>query len=126
MVKIKLDKADKVCSQYIRLRDKKCLRCGSAVQFNEKGLPISHNASHFKGRGKENTRFNEDNLCCLCYGCHAYLTANPDEHYDFQVARLGQKKVDEIILASNLYCKKDREGWYQFYRQKLKEDFGIR
>ena len=38
---IKIDKADKVFSQYIRLRDKRCMRCGSAVQFNEKGLPIS-------------------------------------------------------------------------------------
>lgn len=120
-VKIQIDRADKVFSQYIRLRDGKCLRCSSTVRYNEKGLPVSHQASHFQGRGKENTRFNEENVCTLCTGCHMYLTANPAEHYQWQVERLGQAKVDEIVLWSNQYVKKDRKSQAIYWGQKLKE-----
>lgn len=119
--KIKIDAADKVFSQYIRLRDKACRRCGSPVSFNNNGLPVSHQASHFQGRGKENTRFDEDNVDTLCAGCHQYLTANPAEHYLWQVKIKGQEKVDEIILRSNVYMKKDRKLQKLYWEQRLKE-----
>jgi hypothetical protein len=125
MRKIKLDKADTVFSQYIRLRDGECRRCHSPVQFNEKGLPISHQASHFQGRGKEPTRFDEQNVDCLCSGCHQYLTANPGEHYMWQVSMKGQAAVDAIILRSNTYMKKDRQLAYMYWKQRLKEDFNL-
>lgn len=120
-MKIKIDKADKVFSQYIRLRDKKCLRCASPVELNSKGLPVSHQASHFQGRGKENTRFSEENVCTLCMGCHMYFTAHPAEHYLWQVDRLGEKTVKELILWSNQYTKKDRQSQYLYWKQQLKE-----
>jgi hypothetical protein len=119
--KLKLDPADKVFSQYIRLRDKKCKRCHSPVQFNAQGLPISHQASHFQGRGKENTRFDPSNVDTLCGGCHQYFTANPGEHYEWQVQEKGQQKVDQIILASNMYLKKDRLSQKIYWTQRLKE-----
>lgn len=120
-MKIRIDPADRIFSQYIRTRDKKCRRCGSRVKFNGKGLPVTHQASHFQGRGKENTRFNEDNVDALCHGCHMYFTANPAEHYIWQVEMKGQKKVDEIILASNIYVKRDRKAQQIYWGQKLKE-----
>lgn len=119
-MKIKIDAADKLFSQYIRLRDMKCLRCGSAVKLNAKGLPISHQASHFQGRGKENTRFDPDNVCTLDMGCHMYFTAHPAEHYQWQLERLGQKKIDELILKSNTYVKKDRKLQAMYWQQELK------
>lgn len=121
VMKIKRDQADVVFSQYIRMRDRQCKRCGSPVRFNDKGLPISHQASHFQGRGKENTRFNEDNVDCLDTGCHMYFTANPAEHYQWQVLIKGQKKVDDLILASNMYVKKDRQLQKIYWTNKLKE-----
>lgn len=125
MAKIRIDPADKAFSQWVRLRDKECLRCGSAVQFNDKGLPITHQASHFKGRGKESTRFEPENLTTLCYGCHSYLGSQPNEHYSWQVERLGQAIVDRLILLSNSYKKKDRKLEALYWKQKLKEDFGV-
>lgn len=122
---VKIDSADKHFSQYIRLRDKSCLRCGSRVKFNEKGLPVSHHASHFQGRGKENTRYDESNVCCLCYGCHRYYTSHPGEHYQWQVKRLGQDAVDKLILASNLYCKKQRREESLYWKKRLRDDFGV-
>lgn len=120
-MRIRIDPADKVFSQYIRLRDKECRRCHSQVQFNAKGEPITHQASHFQGRRKEATRFDEENVDCLCTGCHMYFTANPGEHYQWQVKTKGQKTVDLIILRSNTYMKKDRQMAKLYWQQRLKE-----
>jgi hypothetical protein len=73
------------------------------------------------GRGKENTRFNELNVDCLCGGCHQYFTAQPALHYEWQVEVKGQKTVDELILWSGMYKKKDREMDYLYWNQRLKE-----
>lgn len=122
---MKIDLADKYFSQWVRLRDRACKRCGSPVKFNEKGLPVSHQASHFKGRRKEASRYMPENVDCLCSGCHMYLTSQPDEHYLWQVKTKGQKVVDQIILTSNTYKKRDRKLEALYWRQKLKEDFGV-
>lgn len=119
--KITRDKADDVFSKYIRLRDNKCRRCSSPVKLNSKGDPVSHQASHFQGRRKESTRFDEENVDCLCTGCHMYFTANPAEHYMWQVNTKGQKTVDLIVLRSNQYQKKDREMAYLYWKERLKE-----
>lgn len=124
--KIKLDPADTAFSQYIRLRDMECRRCHSPVQLNSKGDPITHQASHFAGRGKESTRFDPENVDCLCGGCHQYFTANPGEHYMWQVKQKGQQTVDMIILRSNSYKRKDRVMEKMIWQQALKDLKGER
>lgn len=119
--KIHLDPADQAFSQWVRLRDKKCMRCVSPVRFNDKGLPITHQASHFQGRRKEGTRFDPLNVDTLCSGCHSYLGANPAEHYAWQVERKGQKVVDSLVLASNTYHKKDRASEALYWRQEVRK-----
>lgn len=122
---IKLDAADSWFSKYIRLRDSECMRCGSPVQFNSGGDPISHQNSHFQGRRKEATRFDPENCDTLCGGCHLYLTANPYEHVEWQVDRKGTNAVNAIIVRSNGYKKKDRKMealiWKQAYLTLKKE-----
>lgn len=119
--KITRDKADDVFSKFIRLRDMECRRCHSPVELNDKGLPISHQASHFQGRGKEATRFDEDNVDTLCGGCHMYFTSHPGDHYEWQVKIKGQKQVDVIIFRSNQYMKKDRQLAFIYWKTRLKE-----
>lgn len=119
--KIKRDAADDIFSKYIRKRDKMCRRCHSPVEFNAKGDPISHQASHFQGRGKESTRFDEENVDTLCGGCHMYFTSHPGDHYQWQVKVKGQKTVDAIILRSNMYMKKDREMAKLYWTQRYKD-----
>lgn len=119
--KVRIDPADTAFSQWVRLRDKECRRCHSPVTFNDKGLPVSHQTSHFQGRRKEGTRFEPLNADTLCGGCHQYFTANPGEHYEWQVKTKGQKIVDQIILQSNTYKKKDRKLEAIYWRQQLKE-----
>lgn len=119
MPKIKIDAADKAFSQWVRLRDMKCLRCQSPVQLNDKGLPVSHQASHFQGRGKESTRFDPENVITLCTGCHMYFTAHPAEHYMWQVSRMGQAAADALVLRSNMYVRKDRKLQAMLWKQEL-------
>lgn len=121
MFNIKLDPADKAFSKWIRLRDGMCLRCRRSLQLNDKGLPVSLQASHFQGRGKESTRFDPENVCALCTGCHAYFTSYPAEHYMWQVQRLGQEKVDALILRSNMTVKKDRKAELMYWNAELKK-----
>jgi 5-methylcytosine-specific restriction endonuclease McrA len=113
-MKIKIDKADRVWSQYIRLRDGKCQRCGSLVRVNlETGLPNSHHCSHFWGRGKESTRFDPDNLDCLCYPCHNLWEKEERPKYiAFKKKQLGQKGYDALDLRAHTTQKRDRKMAY--------------
>ena len=111
-MKIKIDEADKCFSLYIRERDKVCQRCGG-----NKGLQ----ASHFQGRRKEATRFDPVNCDTLCMGCHAYFTANPYEHVQWQIKTKGQQVVDEVVFRSNQYCKKDRSFQALIWKQAYKD-----
>lgn len=118
---MKLDPADKAFSKYVRKSQGKCQRCGSPVQFNDNGDPISHQLSHFQGRRKEATRFDLENCDCLCGGCHKWFTAMPYEHVQWQIKTKGQQKVDEIILRSNQYCKKDRKLQQMIWEKAYKD-----
>ena len=115
---VKIDTADKYFSLYIRTRDKwTCQRCGKRYQPPTNAL----HCSHFKGRAKENTRYEPLNADALCYGCHQYFSSQPDEHYAWQVKTKGQETVDKVILASSVYKKKDRKLETLYWKQKLKE-----
>jgi 5-methylcytosine-specific restriction endonuclease McrA len=108
-MKIRIDKADQVFSQYVRLRDMECRRCHSSVRLNDKDLPVSHQASHYFGRGRENTRFDPENVDTLCHGCHQHWGSADKEGYrEFKLTQLGQKDFDLLTLRANSYAKKDR------------------
>lgn len=129
--KTKADPADVAFALWIKVRDGwTCKRCKHyyAPWINKKGLLTAGQSlqnSHFKGRGKEGTRFEPLNCDALCAGCHKYLTAQPDEHYQWQVANKGQAVVDNLILQANTYHKKDRKSELMYWTNKLKVDCGI-
>ncbi len=119
---IKIDKADKVFSQYIRKRDKKCVRCGSPVEFNEKDLPISHQCSHYWGRGHEGTRFSDKNCDTLCYGCHS-LWGHGDQrdgYKAFKIKQLGLEGFKRLDFQAHQVCKKDRKMALLISKELLK------
>jgi len=109
-MRIKIDRADQVFSQYIRLRDGKCKRCRSLVEKNDNGLPVTHQASHYFGRGKEGTRFDPENVDCLCWGCHQYWGSDNREDYrDFKIKQIGEKKFELMRMRADSYYKRDRK-----------------
>lgn len=122
MPKVKIDKADRLFSLWVRNRDGwKCQRCLRAYTPPTQAL----HCSHFFGRRKESTRYEPLNATALCYGCHQYFTSHPQEHYSWQLDRLGQNAVDKLRLASNTYMKKDRVLQVMYWKQQLKQDFNI-
>jgi len=89
-MKIRIDPLDTIFSQYIRMRAMKsvhgCERCLTA-KVSYKQLQCSH----FIGRGRKSTRWDEDNAAGLCFGCHSHFTAHPLEHVEWFKERLGDK-----------------------------------
>jgi uncharacterized protein with PIN domain len=116
--KAKIDLADKAFSLYIRTRDNwTCQNCGKYYAPPTNSL----HCSHFVGRGKENTRFNERNADAMCFHCHQRFTSHPNEHVEWQVEKKGQQVVDLLILAGNTYCKKDRDMWKIYWTNRLNQ-----
>lgn len=119
-MQIKICKADKAFSLFIRARDKKCVRCLRAGDLDKRGLPIlGLQCSHFFGRAKESVRFDQFNADSLCMGCHQYWGSTDREAYrDFKVKQLGQKQFDFLcVRASQLITCSKKE----FREQKYKE-----
>lgn len=113
-MKIHRDALDDLFSQYIRLRDKVCQRC-----FNFGNIP---QAAHFHGRGSRSVRYDEDNACCLCMGCHSYLDAHPVDKVEFFRQRLGQEKFDQLNgRYRNTWPRPDRKLLTIYFTQKIKE-----
>ena len=122
-MKIKPDKADQMFSKAIRLRDKKCVRCHSPVRFNDQGVPVSHQASHFYGRSRESTRFSLDNVDTLCHGCHKIWGSDDKEAYrDFKVKQLGKKGFQALTVEAMTIKKKDRKMAYIIAKKLFEEE----
>lgn len=104
---IKLRKTDKLFRQYaLRFYAYTCARCRKTYEpDNCRGLHVSH----FWGRGRENVRFDIDNVCLLCYGCHQ-IWGHGDgrqQYIDYMFNRLGQEELDKIEIRAYSYKKKD-------------------
>ena len=118
MPKIKIDAADRAFSLFIRTRDNwTCQRCKTKYEPPTSGL----HCSHFWGRGNENTRFDPENATSHCYGCHSFLTANPQEHRDWKLKQLGEKRYKALDVRAHTYCKKDRKMALLVAQQMLKD-----
>ncbi len=111
-MKIYRDKLDILTSQYIKLRDKVCQRCGGTS-----GLQ----SSHYWGRAKRSTRYDSDNLCLLCFGCHTYFHGQPGEYRDFMMKRLGEVAYDMLDYRAHKPQKIDRNAIELYLKQKIKE-----
>ena len=113
-MKIRLDKLDILFSKYIRLRDKVCQRClthGNSIA-----------AAHFHGRGSKSVRWDEDNACALCLGCHSYLDGHPLEKVEFFKNRLGEEKFNQLNGRYKItWPKPDKALLTIYYNQKIRE-----
>ena len=119
--------ADKLFSEIIRTRDGwTCQRCHKSIdQFSSTARQGLH-CSHFIGRSKYNTRFEERNCVALCYGCHRYFTSHPLEHHEFFHEKLGSEGLTELHSQANTRCGDNgtpRKSWYDSkeHRKELRE-----
>ena len=83
--------------------------------------------SHYWGRSHENTRFNLDNVICLCnFPCHAGENGWEGEkksggYYDFMINKLGQEGFDLLELRAHTYKKRDDKMDKIILTEMLKE-----
>lgn len=106
MFKLKRSKADKLFSDFIRMRANwTCERCFTKYEPPTAAL----HCSHFHGRGKKSVRFDPDNAAAMCYGCHRHLTAHPLEHMDLFRHRLGETRFNQLTLRANTPTKVDEK-----------------
>lgn len=121
-MKIRIDPADTAFSQYIRLRDGRCVRCGSKVELNAKGMPITHQCSHYWSRGRESVRFEPLNCDTLCYGCHQLWGHGDqrDKYKEFKIKQLGDEGFKRLDIQAHSLKKKDRKLELIKWKQALK------
>lgn len=124
MFKLKRSKADKLFSDYVRLRDAyTCQRCQKKI---DPPTPYIQ-CSHFYGRGGKSTRFDPENAVALCGtigfpgGCHGYFQSNPNEHRDFFFKRLGEKRFNALVVRAHTPQKIDEKLIIIWLKQELEK-----
>ncbi len=112
-MKIKRDPLDILVSEYVKLRDRWCQRCGGSG-----GLQTAH----FYSRRKRSVRYDPDNVCLFCFGCHSYLDGNPLEKIEFFKERLGEQSFDLLKARERMLARYiDREAIKLYLKAKIKE-----
>ncbi len=81
------NKLDKICSEIVRGRGK-CQRCGKKENLQ---------TAHVFGRTYNNTRWDLDNLLCLCPNCHInFAHKQPILFAEFVKKILGEEKYEAL------------------------------
>ena len=114
-MRIKLDKADRIFSLYIReLNGWRCQRCSSDSE--------SLQNSHYFGRAKEGTRFDTDNCDALCFACHQYWGSTDREAYrEYKIKQLGEDGFKLLQARAYGFCKKDRKLQYIIWKKAYED-----
>lgn len=128
-----IDKLDILVSDYVRAsKNVTCERCNSQWDWyilkgklkSDRGLYGIH-CSHYMGRTNKATRFELDNLDCLCNGCHSYFEDRKQTAYrDWKIIKHGEERVIELEQLSRTTKKwqvYELEELIETYKQKLKE-----
>ena len=106
------DKAWRLCSEYIRKRDKGiCFTCGLE----------GTQAGHFK-HGKNCERyFDEYNIHCQCRRCNLFLSGNLAVYLRKLQQKYGIKKADELLKENKTkrWRVKELEEIIKYYQDKL-------
>lgn len=129
-MRIKRDKLDALFSEFIRKRAiaevggcQRCLRPKfDIVKDNGDILPAwkQLECSHFFGRSRQATRYDEDNAVGLCGACHMYFTSHPLEHTEWFAARLGERFEFLQGRMRNTWPHPDKKLIEIYLRERIK------
>lgn len=116
---MKLDKADRAFSLYIRTRDNwSCQRCFKRYPEGSQGL----HCSHFYGRTRESVRFDSENCDALCFFCHKFFDEKDHvAHVEWKKKQLGEERFKALTVRANSFVRKDREMAYIVAKKLLEE-----
>jgi len=87
---------DAVFSKWVRQRDSGngCITCG------DKKPAAEMQACHFYTRGRQATRWHEDNVHSGCYRCNVILKGNYINYTKYMIDRYGRQFVDDLEFIS--------------------------
>jgi len=111
-MRVKIDPLDKLASKCVKSRDKWCQRCGGTG-----GLQTAH----FHSRRKRSVRYDLENLCLLCFGCHQYFHENPDKFKEFFKTRLGERAFDMLNSRARITQKIDKAAIGLYLKARILE-----
>jgi len=117
--KTSMRKADKVFSEYVRLRDAdnqgniECISCGRKVHWSES------DAGHFIDRRHKATRFDERNVNAQCRSCNRFQSGRQFEQSINIDLRYGKGTAHELLAVSRQISKRTAE-WYD----EIARDYG--
>ncbi len=123
-MKIKLRKVDLLFSKIQRFRfDYTCQKCGRKYRKDFSQPLANLGVSHYYGRSRENTRFDDDNVTLLCnFPCHNKWGGEERGDYtEYMLTRLGQEGFNELTRRANTYRKRDDEAMKVILEARLKE-----
>ena len=114
---MKRDALDALFSKYIRTRDGwTCQRCRKTYLPPTQAL----HCAHFFGRGKLSVRFDADNACAWCYGCHRWLDTHPLVKEAFFREWLGEERYNALTVRASTPAKIDPVAVKILLNEKLK------
>ena len=114
-------KLDKLYSDYVRERDNwTCVRCGLREINNKRHM----SCSHYWSRRHISTRWELDNLCTLCWNCHAYHweSEKQSDYRNYMLKKLG-KEGYEKLEQKHLMTWKISTSELEFLYKVQKEEF---
>jgi hypothetical protein len=139
-MKIRIDKLDKLFSEYIRkraiIRAGGCergallgLSCGCKTDLvREDGSVFPAwkrlECAHYEGRGRKRLRYFEDNALGLCHGCHQDIDAYPSSKETLFLNILGSEAFERLKIQAEITTKSSPidKGLIELYlKQKIKE-----
>ncbi len=110
-MKIKITPLDALFSRYIRLKaDGVCEYCGLTKRLE---------CSHFHGRRKAITRYDEENVAALCLSCHQYLGEHPNLHDAWFRKRLGSERYEMLNIRAQKIEPVDKEALKLELKEKI-------
>lgn len=120
-------KLDKLYSDYIREKAGwKCARCGQVRKDDKRVMTCSH----YFSRRNMSTRFELDNLDCLCLPCHLYHweSEKQSEYQDYMKKKLGQKRyerLEQIHLMTWKVSTSELELFYKLKENEIRDEKNI-
>ena len=113
-MRVKIDELDKLLSQYVRLKANGI--CSKCLQYKGyKGLQVAH----FIGRRYRSTRYDEANVCPLCFFCHQHFHENPLEFVEWFRARLGERDFSLLQARARQIGKPDKSAIELYFKEKI-------
>lgn len=114
-----IKKLDTLASQLVKKRDKyTCVRCHK--QYEEGARQLT--CSHFWSRRNMGTRWDLDNLDCLCIGCHLHQWEHEKQgdYRDYMLKKLGEEKYTLLEVKARTVTKYNATDLAWLYEELLK------